>query len=161
MKSTYHTRVTPVSWSRLGRSNYGTNGYSFNFPTVFLQVLGVGFTTDLTKYYINPPFTLICAVIYIKIDSVKKFAKTIVATITARDFKSGCLLRMYSVVTNLATLLEFQAIRCATMLCHFGRTRNGYVATRFILFNRNEGNSATSGYVVAPERFRPKWAASW
>ena len=36
-KSTYSIRVIPVNWSRLGRSNYGTNGYSFNFPIVYLS----------------------------------------------------------------------------------------------------------------------------
>ena len=35
-KSTYPLRVTSVNWSRLGRNNYGTNGYSFIFPTVYL-----------------------------------------------------------------------------------------------------------------------------
>ena len=49
--------------------------------------------------------------------------------ITERDFNSEYLFRMCSVVTNLARSLEFQPIRCATMLCHFGRTGNGYVAT--------------------------------
>ena len=39
------------------------------------------------------------------------------------------------------------------MLCHFGRTRSGYVATRFILLSSSAESSATSGYVVAPERF--------
>ena len=39
------------------------------------------------------------------------------------------------------------------MLCHFGQTRNGYVATYFILLSSTAGNSATSGYVVVPERF--------
>ena len=60
---------------------------------------------------------------------------------------------MCSVETNLATSLQFQPIRCGTMLCHFGRTRNGYGATRFILFNSNAESRATSGYVVTPERF--------
>ena len=69
--------------------------------------------------------------------------------ITERDFKSEYLFRMCSVVTNLLTSLEFQPIRCATMLCKLGRTRNGYVVTRFILLS----SSATSGYVVAPGRF--------
>ena len=59
---------------------------------------------------------------------------------------------MCSVVTNLVTLLKFQPIRCATTLSHFGRTRNGYVATRFILFSSTAESSATSGYVVASER---------
>ena len=51
---------------------------------------------------------------------------------------------MCSVVTNLVASLEFKPIRCATPLCHFGRTPNGYVATHL---------SATSAYVVVPERF--------
>ena len=73
--------------------------------------------------------------------------------ITEREFKSEYLFRMCSVVTKLVTSLEFQPIRCATMLFHFGRTRNGYVATRFILLSSTVESSATSGYVVAPERF--------
>ena len=72
--------------------------------------------------------------------------------IRERDFKSEYLFRMCSVVTNLVTSLEVQPIRCATMLLHFGRTRNGYVATRFILLSSTAESSATSGYVVAPER---------
>ena len=59
---------------------------------------------------------------------------------------------MCSIVTNLLTSLEFQPIRCATTLFHFGRTRNGYVATRSILLSGTAESSATSGYVVAPER---------
>ena len=59
---------------------------------------------------------------------------------------------MCSVVTNLVTSLEFQPIRCATTLFHFGRTRNGYVATRIIFLSSTAESSATSGYVVAPER---------
>ena len=35
-KSTYPIRVIQVNSSRLGRNNYGTNGYSFIFPTIFL-----------------------------------------------------------------------------------------------------------------------------
>ena len=72
--------------------------------------------------------------------------------ITERDFKSKFLFRICSVVTNLVTSLEFQPISCAATLLHFGRTRNGYVATRFILLNRTAESSATSGYVVALER---------
>ena len=59
---------------------------------------------------------------------------------------------MYSVVINLVTSLEFQPIRCATTLFHFGRTRNVYVATRIILLSSTAESSATSGYVVATER---------
>ena len=39
------------------------------------------------------------------------------------------------------------------MLCHFERTRNGYVATRFILLGSTAESSAKSGYVIVPERF--------
>ena len=59
---------------------------------------------------------------------------------------------MCSVVTNLVTSLEFLPIRCATALFHFGRTRNGYVATRIILLSSTAERRATSGYVVVPER---------
>ena len=47
------------------------------------------------------------------------------------------------------------------MLCHFVRTRNGYVATRFILLSSTAESSAKSGYVVVPERFGQSgaWAA--
>ena len=68
------------------------------------------------------------------------------------DFKSEYLFRMSSVVTNLVTSLEFQPIRCATTLFHFGRTRNVYVATRIILLSSTAEGSATSGYVAATER---------
>ena len=39
------------------------------------------------------------------------------------------------------------------MLCHFGQTRNGYVATYFILLSSTAAISATSGYLVVPEHF--------
>ena len=68
------------------------------------------------------------------------------------NFKSENLFRMCSVVTNMVTSLEFQPIRCATTLFQFGRTRNGYVATRITLLSSTAERSATSGYVVAPER---------
>ena len=60
---------------------------------------------------------------------------------------------MCSVTTDLVTSLEVNPIRCAATLCHFGRTQNGYVATQFILLSSTAESSATSGYVVAPERF--------
>ena len=59
---------------------------------------------------------------------------------------------MCSVVTNLVTSLQFQPIRCATTLFHFGRTRNVHVATRISFLSSTAESSATSGYVVAPER---------
>ena len=77
------------------------------------------------------------------------------------DFKIESLFRMWSVVTNLVTSLEFQPIRCATMLFHFGRTRNDYLATRFILLSSTAESSSTSVHVVAPERSSQSeaWAA--
>ena len=124
------------------------------FPyCVFILKRGAIFITNLTKYDKHPPFQLTSAVISIRIDSVNIFPLTIAAIITERDFKSEYLFRMCSVVTSLSTSLEFKPIRCATMLCHFGRTRNGYVATRFILLSSTAESSVTSGYVVVPERF--------
>ena len=74
-------------------------------------------------------------------------------SINERDFKIENLFRMCSVVIDLVTSLDFQPVLCATMLFHFGRTRNGYVATRFILLSSTAESSATCGYVVAPERY--------
>ena len=47
-------------------------------------------------------------------------------------------------------------MRCATMLCLFGRTRNSYVTTRFIRLSNTAESSAKSGYVVIKERFGQK-----
>ena len=49
------------------------------------------------------------------------------------------------------TSLEFQPIRCATTLFHFGRPRDVYVATRIILLSSTAEGSATSGYVATTE----------
>ena len=72
---------------------------------------------------------------------------------------------MCSVVTNLVTSLEFQPIRCATTLFHFGRPRDVYVATRFILLSSTAEGSATSGYVAATEhsaaKVRPELVETW
>ena len=59
---------------------------------------------------------------------------------------------MCSVETSLVTSLEFQPIRCANTLFHFGRTRNVYMATRKFLLSSTAEGSATSGYVAAKER---------
>ena len=59
------------------------------------------------------------------------------------------LLRAVYVATDLVTSQNFQPIRCAFALFHFGRTRNVYVATRIILLSSTAEGSATSGYVVA------------
>ena len=121
------------------------------FPCcTFILLLGAIYINNLTDYLINSPFQLTCAVIEVKIDSVNKFAITIIAIITEYDFKSEYLFRMCSVVANLVTSLETRPISCADILCHFGRTRNGYVATRFILLSSTAESGATSGYVVVP-----------
>ena len=60
---------------------------------------------------------------------------------------------MCSVATDLVMSLEINSIRWATTLCHFSRTRNGYVATYFILLSSTANSSAKSGYVIVPERF--------
>ena len=67
--------------------------------------------------------------------------------------RSEYLFRTRSVATNLLTSLESQPIRSAFMLCHFGQTRNVYVATYFILLSRTASSSATSGYVIVSERW--------
>ena len=74
-----------------------------------------------------------CGEIYVTIDN--KFA-VFMPIDTEGDFKCDNLFRMCFVETNLVTSGEFQPIRCTTMLCHFGRTRNVYVATRFIHYPR-------------------------
>ena len=106
------------------------------------------YINNLTQYYLNPPFNL-CSNLF-RMTVVTSFNS--LTTKTELDFKSEYLFRMFSVVTNLVTSLEFQPIRCATMLFHFGRTRNVYVATRIILLSSTAESSATSGYVVATER---------
>ena len=68
------------------------------------------------------------------------------------DFRSEYLFRTRSVVTNL-TSLEIDRIRYATMLCHFGQTRNCSVAFHFILYCSAATSSATGDYVPVPERF--------
>ena len=62
------------------------------------------------------------------------------------------LLRTRYVATDLVTSQNFQPIRCAFPLFHFGRTRDVYVATRIILLSSTAEGSATGGYVVATER---------
>ena len=61
------------------------------------------------------------------------------------------LLRMRYVATDLVTSQKSQPIHCAFMLSQFGRTRNVYVATRFIFLSSTAESSATSGYVAVPE----------
>ena len=80
----------------------------------------------------------------------------ITAISTDNYFKSEYLFRNCSVATNLVTSLEFSPNRCATTLCHFGRTRTGYVATQFIFRRSTAKSSTTRGYVVVPELFGQK-----
>ena len=54
---------------------------------------------------------------------------------------------------DLLTSLEIQPIRCAFIMCHFGQTWNGYVATYFRLLSSTAVSSATSGYVLVPGHF--------
>ena len=63
------------------------------------------------------------------------------------------LLRTRYVATDLVTSQKSQPIRCAFMLCQFGRTRNVYVASRFILLSSTAESSATSGHKAVPEDF--------
>ena len=79
------------------------------------------------------------------------FAVFITATVTERDFEGEFLFFRSSVVTKLVTSQEFEPIRCATTLYVFGRTRNGYVATRFIILGSTAESSTTSGYVVVQD----------
>ena len=75
---------------------------------------------------------------------------------TERDFKSQYLFHMCSVAATQVTFLEVNLIRCSTALCHFGRTRNIYVATHFSLLRSTAESSATGSHVVVPERFGQK-----
>ena len=93
------------------------------------------------------------AVNYIKIDSVKKAAISVTAKTTERDIIGEYLFRICSVAANLVRSLEITPICCATTLCHFGRSRSGYITTHFIFLSSTAESSAESGYVVVPERF--------
>ena len=76
-----------------------------------------------------------------------------ITTKTELDFKSEYLFRTCSVATNLVTSLEFNHIRCATMLCHFDQGQNNSVATHFISSSSTATSSAFSEYIAVPERF--------
>ena len=92
--------------------------------------------------------------IYIMIDSVNKFAVFAINVTYSVTLKVNiCSVCVPSVATNPVTSLEFNPIHCATTLCHFGRTWDGYVVMHFYLLASIAEGSATSGYVVVPERF--------
>ena len=60
------------------------------------------------------------------------------------------------VATDLVTSQSFQPIRCAFMLCEFGRIRAVYVATRIQAATcRLRGHQNTSGYV--PSTWPPEY----
>ena len=60
---------------------------------------------------------------------------------------------MRSVTTNLMTSLDFNPIRCATTLRHFGRTRSSYLDIPFNVRGSTAMSSATGDYVAIPDRF--------
>ena len=82
------------------------------------------------------------------IDNVNKFTVSNMTTITERDFRGEYLFRTCSVATILVTSQEFNPIRCAIMLCHFGQTRSSYVAIPCTAASIARGN-----YVAIPEHF--------
>ena len=62
------------------------------------------------------------------------------------------------------TSLDFQPIRCATMLFHFGRTRNDYVATRFVFLSstgRAVLQATTWSLRNDPVKLRPELVETW
>ena len=69
------------------------------------------------------------------------------------DFKSDFLFPTCSVDTNLVTSLEFNPLRSATMLCQFGQTQCGSVATHFNLFSSTATSIATGDHVAVPKSF--------
>ena len=80
-------------------------------------------------------------------DSVNKFAVYKITNFEL-DFKSQLLFSTCSVATHLVTSLGFIPYRSAIMLCHFGQTRNGSVATHSNLLSSTATSSAAGGYVV-------------
>ena len=68
-----------------------------------------------------------------------------------RDCKSTFLFRACFVAANLVTPLEFDPLRCATTVCHFGETQSGSMATHFILLSSIDTISATDDYIAVLE----------
>ena len=87
------------------------------------------------------------------IDNVKKLAVSEKTKSTQLDIKSEYLFRACSVLTNLVTSLEYNPIRCATMLCYFGQTRNSYVALFFNLHGSIATSKAADDYVGVWDHF--------
>ena len=71
----------------MGTEQLRNNRIIIYFPyCLFILKLGAVFRTKLTNESINPPFQLTCVKIGLKIDSLNKFAITITAINTERDF---------------------------------------------------------------------------
>ena len=85
-------------------------------------------------------------------DNVNKFAVDNMTTNIALDFESENLFRTCSVAINLVTSIEFNPIRCATMLCHIRQTWNGSVPIYFLRRGSAATSNATGDYVAVPER---------
>ena len=58
---------------------------------------------------------------------------------------------MCSVATNLVASIEFNPVRCATTVSHFGQLRNGSLATHSIQFSSTATSSDTNEYLTVPE----------
>ena len=66
------------------------------------------------------------------------------------------MIRTRCVATNLVNSLELEPVRCATMLCRFGQTRNCSVAIHCILRGSATTRKATGDYVAVLRRFGRK-----
>ena len=73
--------------------------------------------------------------------------------IIERDYRSEYLFNTRSVVTNMVTSLEFNPIRCATTLCHFGQTWIASVVNHSFLRCSVATSKATGNYVAVLEQF--------
>ena len=100
---------------------------------------------------INAP--IISAVAQLTIDNVKTFAVDNMTETKPLGFKREYFFRTCSVATNLLASPKFIPVRCATMLCHFGQTRNDSVAIHFFLRGSALPSSATGEYAAVLERF--------
>ena len=118
------------------------------FFTILFIILLSAILYNYSNYLLYKFASFLCSVLFrlTVLSSLNSFTIR-----TELDFKSEYLFRTCSVVIILVTSPEFQLIRCATTLFHFGRTRNGCVPTRIFLLSSTAESSATSGYVVGPE----------
>ena len=63
------------------------------------------------------------------------------------------LFRTCSVAPNLVMSLDFNPVRCGTMVCLFGQSRNGSAVISFIRLGSTAVSRAASDYVTVPEHF--------